>query len=643
MREVVRPATCSRLLGKATATWSSAPDRLHVFDTSASAPASASASASAASAAAIDHLHAKQVKAMEVDAKVASYSPPATPPPASTQGSSQREKRLSATSLVHEAETAAATEADTGAAVAFEENKLMGLSMRGRIARAAQRDDYETAVATWDDALARQIDLDQQSHVHMLAACTALPSSPRSRKVSKAQQHERSAKAKEVFTKLLESGQTPSPDALNLVGKACAVTGDRVYAFQVAEEMVGMGVQLTSNFRSSLITACARSRQGSQQQQMAHASGEYHKLKRDNLTGTSIMYNALVNMYNTNSKPHESTAVLQDMITAGYQPSLRLVMSVLTVAIDRIDTVSLRLLTSWCIDLNGGLDRGSCQAILNVAARKGDTRLATRIWTIMENAGYSPTQSAYAAIVHAFGTEKDDLSMFGALLEMEQRGYKPSQQLIRTVAGHLSLALSRTDDAYFLLSDMHARCREQSTDEQVARRGDESDGSSHDGALKVTTSALNAVLEACARLHQLDRTFATFDDMCRVFDLVPDLMSYNALLIACAQPRAPQADAALRVLEDLREAGLEPDSESYKFILLSLARCGEHDQVDEILERMSYSGTAPSSDALEELCQEGIRNGSLDRAAAMAEALRNNGHSIPSYLIHRLRREGVQL
>ena len=38
-------------------------------------------------------------------------------------------------------------------------------------------------------------------------------------------------------------------------------------------------------------------------------------------------------------------------------------------------------------------------------------------------------------------------------------------------------------------------------------------------------------------------------------------------------------DAALRVLEDLRGAGLEPDSESYKYVLLSLARCGEHDQV----------------------------------------------------------------
>ena len=90
-----------------------------------------------------------------------------------------------------------------------------------------------------------------------------------------------------------------------------------------------------------------------------------------------------------------------------------------------MDTESLRLLTTWCIDLNGMLDRGSCQAILNVAARKGDTRLATRVWTLMENEGYSATPAAYAAIVHAFGTDKDDLSMFGALLEMEQRGHKP--------------------------------------------------------------------------------------------------------------------------------------------------------------------------------------------------------------------------
>ena len=64
---------------------------------------------------------------------------------------------------------------------------------------------------------------------------------------------------------------------------------------------------------------------------MADASREYQKLKRDNLTGTSLMYSALVGMYNAKSRSPESTTVLQDMITAGYQPSLRLVMSVLAV------------------------------------------------------------------------------------------------------------------------------------------------------------------------------------------------------------------------------------------------------------------------------------------------------------------------
>jgi pentatricopeptide repeat protein len=185
---------------------------------------------------------------------------------------------------------------------------------------------------------------------------------------------------------------------------------------------------------------------------MLYADREYRKLKREKLTGTVAMYTALVNMYNANSKPQESTAVLQDMIKADFQPNLWLIMSVLTVrselgsilkctsaqslapsqvAIERMDTETLRLLTQWCVDLNGKLDRGSCQTILNVAARKGDTRLATRIWTLMENAGYSATPSAYAAIVHAFGTKKDDLSMFGALLEMEQRGHTPVRALTR--------------------------------------------------------------------------------------------------------------------------------------------------------------------------------------------------------------------
>jgi len=127
--------------------------------------------------------------------------------------------------------------------------------------------------------------------------------------------------------------------------------------------------------------------------------------------------------------------------------------------------------------------------------------------------------------------------------------FDQSRQLVRTVAEHLSLALSRTDDAYFLLTDMHVRGEGDARANDGANESESSDGDGGEsggggtgaGGLKVTTSAVNAVLEACGRLHQLDRTFATFDDVRHVFDLTPDLVSYNALLLACAQPRAPQA------------------------------------------------------------------------------------------------------
>ena len=50
------------------------------------------------------------------------------------------------------------------------------------------------------------------------------------------------------------------------------------------------------------------------------------------------------------------------------------------------------------------------------------------------------------------------------------------------------------------------------------------------------------------------------------------------------------AGAALRVLADLREAGVEPDSESYKYVLLSLARCGEDDQVINVTKSICMAG-----------------------------------------------------
>ena len=54
---------------------------------------------------------------------------------------------------------------------------------------------------------------------------------------------------------------------------------------------------------------------------------------------------------------------------------------------------------------------------------------------------------------------------------------------------------------------------------------------------------MNAVILACAKLQQLDRSFATFEETSSLFGLQYDLNSFNALLLACAQDRSPQVCA----------------------------------------------------------------------------------------------------
>lgn len=62
-----------------------------------------------------------------------------------------------------------------------------------------------------------------------------------------------------------------------------------------------------------------------------------------------------------------------------------------------------------------------------------------------------------------------------------------------------------------------------------------------------------------------------------VLRYVPDLLSFNLALAACARER--EAARALRLLGEMRKAGLLPTSVSYGSALASFQRAGDVDQV----------------------------------------------------------------
>lgn len=250
--------------------------------------------------------------------------------------------------------------------------------------------------------------------------------------------------------------------------------------------------------------------------------------------------------------------------------------------------------TGWVAKLQEVLDRGTCQAVLNVAASKGSAGLATHMWNTMNTVyGYPPTVEAYGAMIHAFGkasstreggasAEDLDHSMLAALLEMEERGLGPaSRGALCSMAAHLATSEDRTDAAYFLLKDFHDEWLQHNEQQGTAVSETASKAPATSGSTRrVHVSALNAVIRACALQQSLGRAFATFDEINNTFGLEPDLGSYNALLDACSQRRFAEGLTALALLEDIKNTSrLEPDDESYHLTLLALVRSGHRAQV----------------------------------------------------------------
>lgn len=71
------------------------------------------------------------------------------------------------------------------------------------------------------------------------------------------------------------------------------------------------------------------------------------------------------------------------------------------------------------------------------------------------------------------------------------------------------------------------------------------------GAAVVPRIVLDALVEASGNLGMADRAFAIFQDYHSLFDVTPDIHSYNSLLTACAKQRKVNMNAIFTVFQEL--------------------------------------------------------------------------------------------
>jgi len=129
-----------------------------------------------------------------------------------------------------------------------------------------------------------------------------------------------------------------------------------------------------------------------------------------------------------------------------------------------------------------------------------------KIWDLMELLGHQPTESMYESAIKSFIlADRQDHHAFAVFTEMESKGFTPSWSLIKSVSKVLRASIRRLDHAYYMLT--------KNTPEGIT----------------ISTAILNCVLCACAEEGLVDRSFAVFDDF-ENFGLQPDVNSFSFLM-----------------------------------------------------------------------------------------------------------------
>eukprot|EP00850_Spirogloea_muscicola_P008356 SM000044S16003 [mRNA] locus=s44:535091:538328:+ [translate_table: standard] len=269
------------------------------------------------------------------------------------------------------------------------------------------------------------------------------------------------------------------------------------------------------------------------------------------------------------------------------------------------------------------LDQGSLLVVLDCAARRANTALAEQAWAMAlsdaaalesdlvlapsgaaapaaaDDAAAAAAASAalhpalHLARIQAYAAHKDLKSAFRAVCELEAAGAAgspPPDSALSPAEGlrELTLACSRSLQQLDDVSTLHSSLDRSSSvlslafyhlvDMQAA--GEE-----------VALACINCVVAGCSALRDMDRAVQTFDEIGQLFQLIPNVHSYTALVDGYG--RVKQAGEALKMFQAIKANGLEPDLHSHMALinayLMSHDSAGATDAVQSMIVFESIS------------------------------------------------------
>ncbi|CAB1117756.1 unnamed protein product [Ectocarpus sp. CCAP 1310/34] len=375
------------------------------------------------------------------------------------------------------------------------------------------------------------------------------------------------ARCGRVFDHLVASGQGIRPAIYNLYMKGCSVArlGTRAVALiEGLDRLPGKRYKPNPQFFFNLLSAtCAEG--------MVAESKLYYGIMRDmGFDPTNNTLQNMLDMYIREERLVDALRMVEDTHQAGMKPR-DVLMNKLTYSCMRQGEPELMHKMLDLLLLTGNIvNPMTVKNVLYMASRRRDDDMATKMWVAAQQWGHRFCQADYSFVVQTFfAVGKDDMAL-ATLVQAYKEKIEVNRKTLTFCAQRLAVSNKRLDQAYYTLT-------------LLKENGE-----------PVPVEAVNAIIVACAIRQAVDRCFATAEALPVVFELAPNLDTYNALMHVLGAMRAQDTDNAtlgigMSLLDQIEKEEVQPNQETF-MSLIDLACMSDgltEDFANDLVERMT--------------------------------------------------------
>jgi pentatricopeptide repeat protein len=251
-------------------------------------------------------------------------------------------------------------------------------------------------------------------------------------------------------------------------------------------------------------------------------------------------------------------------------------------------------------DLNMLPDEGVCIGVLHTAARHGLPELAADVLRVLKLMGASWQEYHFAAVIEAFCNAGQMKDAFSTLKVMRSASIQPLSGTVASIFDTISRDADALDAAWSLIDEMNK-------DEEP-----------------VDVVLLNVIIQAAVVLGDLQRAMGLYKVFAD-YHAKPTVDTFNLLLSGCVA--TSHRELGDRILADMKETKVRPDSRTYENIILLCLTQPTYEDAFFYLEEMKAGKHRPTLKVYETLILKCISVGDTRYTLAFEE-MTQCGHPI---------------